>query len=114
MGSLKVWELHPVSAPRLQKLSGSIKLMGITDAAFKDSECEGLAMRERIRVIMSGVALQPGTKSQCTMPDFYARKQIHVVRSTFAAELMAMIDATQVGSPTNLVLTELYAETKSQ
>ena len=40
------------------------------------------------------------------MLDFYARKQTHVVRSTFAVELTTMIDY--------LVLTELYTETKSQ
>ena len=61
---------------------------------------------------MSRVALQTGEKFQCTVLDFYARKQTHVVRSTFAAELMAMIDAVQVGSLINLVLTELYTETK--
>ena len=45
------------------------------------------------------------------MLDFYARKQTHVVRSTFAVELTAMIDAMQVGSLINLVLPESYAET---
>ena len=81
-----------------------------TDAAFKALEYEGLAMRGCIVVAMSRVALKTGEKYQCSVLDFYARKQTHVVRSTFAAELMAMIDAVQVGSLIHLVLTELYSE----
>ena len=96
---------------RYKKLPGPIKLMVITDAAFKALEYEGLAMRGCIVVAMSRVALKTGEKFQCSVLDFYARKQTHVVRSTFAAELMAMIDAVQVGSLINLVLTELYSET---
>ena len=68
-------------------------------------------MRGCIIVAMSRVALKTGEKFQCSVLDFYARKQTHVVRSTFAAELMAMIDAVQVGTLINLVLTELYSET---
>ena len=59
---------------------------------------------------MSRAALATGKKFECTVLDFYARKQTHVVRSTFAAELMAMIDAVQCGTLINLVLTELFSE----
>ena len=67
---------------RYRRLVGPIKLMVITDAAFKALEYEGLAMRGCIVVAMGRVALETGKKYQCTVLDFYARKQTHVVRST--------------------------------
>lgn len=107
----RIKRMGPRLGIKYRRLHGPIELVVITDAAFKALEYEGLAMRGCIVVAMSRVALEVGKKFECTVLDFYARKQTHVVRSTFAAELMAMIDAVQCGSLINLVLTELFSET---
>ena len=62
---------------RYRKLHGPIKLMVITDAAFKALAYGGLAMRGCIVVAMSRVALETGKKFECTILDFYAIKNKH-------------------------------------
>ena len=47
---------------RYRRLVGPIKLMVITDAAFKALEYEGLAMRGCIVLAMGRVALETGKK----------------------------------------------------
>eukprot|EP00959_Pyramimonas_sp_CCMP1952_P024050 504596-Pyramimonas_sp.AAC.1 len=41
------------------------------------------------------------------MLDWYSRKQNNVVRSTYAAELMALLDALGTGTLMNVALTEI-------
>jgi len=45
---------------------------------------------------------------ECVCLDWYARKHTHVVRSTFAAELYALLDAVGQGISLNMTVTEIF------
>eukprot|EP00959_Pyramimonas_sp_CCMP1952_P085462 1787685-Pyramimonas_sp.AAC.1 len=51
--------------------------------------------------------LQTGSTYRIVMLDWYSRKQNNVVRSTYAAELMALLDALGTGTLMNVALTEI-------
>ena len=62
-------------------------------------------------MLVSATSDLPTTKAwKCAVIDFFSRKHTHVVRSTFAAELHALIDAVGQGILVNLVTTELFKE----
>ena len=52
--------------------------------------------------------LPVNTPWRCTVLDYYSRKHTHVVRSTFAAELHALLGAVGQAVLINLAITELY------
>ena len=91
------------------KLTGPLKILMISDSAFKKEGDTGLAMRGALICIAedrsdSGKQLQPGGKFHVI--DFYSRKQRRVTRSTFAAELHSLADGIEVSRLFAMAITE--------
>ena len=85
------------------------RLVVVSDSAFKAEEYAGLAMRGCIIMMVSASVDLPTTQAwSCVVLDWFARKHTHVVRSTFAAELHALLDAVGQAMLINLVITEMF------
>ena len=71
------------------------RLAVVSDSAFHAMEFEGLAIRGCVIMLLEAKddVLQTGATYRIVMLDWYSRKQNNVVRSTYAAELMALLDA---------------------
>ena len=72
-------------------------------------EFEGLAIRGCVIMLLEAKdeVLKTGSTYRIVMLDWYSRKQSTVVRSTYAAELMALLDALGTGTLLNIALTEI-------
>ena len=101
-----------------RKLQGPLRLMTLSDSAFKAQDYQGLVMRGCIILLIeagsssgglppadpsskssgSPPALKTGQEVRCQVLDWYARKHSRVVRSTYAAELLSLIDAVGQGN----------------
>ena len=90
---------------RYQRLRGSLRLVLVSDSAFAAGETDGLAMRGALVLLVESESDQPFGKVHVL--DYYARKQPHVCRSTFAAELHAALDALNQGIVIQAALSEL-------
>ena len=81
------------------------RLVGFSDSAFKaqDDEAAGLALRGLAVVLTTDSATQPTSPSgDVNLLDFLTRRLRRVVRSTFAAELNALLDAIE-----SMIITQL-------
>eukprot|EP00959_Pyramimonas_sp_CCMP1952_P384492 8058076-Pyramimonas_sp.AAC.1 len=85
------------------------RLAVISDSAFHAMEFEGLAIRGCVIMLLeaSEEVLKTGSTHKIVMLDWYSRKQNNVVRSTYAAELMALLDALGTGALLDVALTEI-------
>ena len=98
---------------------GKVRLLGFTDCAFKaqDDEGSGLALRGLAVLltpeILSGdtTATKPGEEVLAHLLDWIPRRLKRVVRSTFAAELNALIDAIESLLIMQLTLHQCYCGT---
>ena len=91
-----------------RRLSGQLRLVAISDSAFKAEEYKGLVMRGCVILLaeVPGGDASPtrdlGWKSKstvrCQVLDWYSRKHTRVVRSTYAAELLSALDAVGQGT----------------
>ena len=88
-----------------RQLSGPIKVAVISDAAFRREDKTGLAMRGCIIALAETHASHPGGHIQII--DFYSRRQRRVVRSTFGAELNALVDGFETGKLLAFTMAEL-------
>ncbi|CAK0831488.1 unnamed protein product [Prorocentrum cordatum] len=86
-----------------------VRLTVVSDSAFHAMEFEGLAIRGCVIMLLEADAevLQTGSTYKIMMLDWYSRKQNNVVRSTYAAELMALLDALGTSTLMNVALTEI-------
>ncbi|CAK0801133.1 unnamed protein product, partial [Prorocentrum cordatum] len=86
-----------------------VRLAVVSDSAFHAMEFEGLAIRGCVIMLLESDddVLQTGSTYRIVMLDWYSRKQNNVVRSTYAAELMALLDALGTGTLMNVALTEI-------
>ena len=83
-----------------------MKLVSVTDAAFKRLDVTGLSCRGAVIALVSQSHIgHPG--GDCIILDFASKKQKRVARSTFAAELHAMIDGFEVAKVISLALQEI-------
>ena len=87
------------------KLIGTIKVAVISDAAFRREDVTGLAMRGCIIALAEAHPSQPGGRIQII--DYYSRRQRRVVRSTFGAELNALVDGFETGKLLAFTMAEL-------
>ena len=102
-------------------LQGPVRLLGFTDSAFKaqEGESSGLAIRglaillasDRLNEGHEKTAFQPGSAETVHLLDWIVRRLRRVVRSTFAAELNALIDSIETLILLQLVLHEVYCGT---
>ena len=90
-----------------RKLQGPLRLVTLSDSAFKAQDYQGLVMRGCIILLVeagsieksggSPPAIKTGQEVRCQVLDWHARKHSRVVRSTCAAELLSLIDAVGQG-----------------
>ena len=102
-------------------LQGPVRLIGFTDSAFKaqEGESSGLAIRGLAVLLASDklgdghekVAFQPGRAETVHLLDWIVRRLRRVVRSTFAAELNALIDSIETLILLQLTLHQIYCGT---
>jgi len=75
-----------------RRLVGVIRFVVISDSAFHAGEHDGLATRGAFYVLMDGNGkVSPGGNGNVL--DYVTKKQSHVCRATFGAELHALLDA---------------------
>ena len=87
-------------------MDGPFRIVCISDSAFKREDSEGLAMRGAFICIVQNNWDHPG--GQLHVIEHYSRKQKRVVRSTFAAELHALVDSIEYGKLLMYGMCELY------
>ena len=87
-----------------RKVKTPIRVVTVSDAAFRKEDAQGLAIRGAVTV-SSQDSDTPG--GDFMVVEFYARKQKRVTRSTFSAELNALSDAHEFGRLITLTLSEL-------
>ena len=88
--------------------------MTLSDSAFKAQDYQGLVMRGCIILLAEvgpgtpqGVALAPDQTVRCQVLDWYSRKHSRVVRSTYAAELLSVLDTAGQGNLVTTAINEL-------
>ena len=86
-------------------LQGPTRVVCISDSAFKKEDQEGLAMRGALICIVERHDWHPG--GNLHVIEHYSRKQKRVVRSTFAAEINALVDSYEFGKLLMFALCEL-------
>ena len=93
-----------------RRLRTPLRVFTLSDSAFEAQDYQGLVMRGCIVLLVeassgaSPPALVPGQEVKCQVLDWYSRKHSRVVRSTYAAELLSLLDAVGQG---NLIATAL-------
>ena len=93
-----------------RRLQTPLRVFTLFDSAFKAQYYQGLVMRGCIVLLVeassgaSAPALVPGQEVKCQVLDWHSRKHSRVVRSTYAAELLSLLDAVGQG---NLIATAL-------
>jgi len=94
-------------------LQTPLRVFTLSDSAFKAQDYQGLVMR--VCIVLSAEACQPpsGVSTPALVPsqevkvqviEWYSRKHSRVVRSTYAAELLSLLDAVGQG---NLIATAI-------
>ena len=94
----------------MRKLQPPLRVITLSDSAFKAQDYQGLVMRGCVILLAetsekggdSSPTLMSGQEVKCQVLDWYSRKHSRVVRSTYAAELLSLLDAVGQG---NLVAT---------
>ena len=81
-------------ALRYRKLKEPLRVVAISDAAFRREDPTSLAMRGAMIVVNSVNEKTPGGDHHII--EFYSKKQRRIVRSTFGAELNALEDAFEM------------------
>jgi len=100
-----------------EAVSGNIRLLGFTDSAFKaqEEESSGLALRGLAIIVAperrGEEVLEPGRAVTVNLLEWLVRRLRRVVRSTFAAELNALIDSIESLILLQLVLHQVYCGT---
>ena len=89
-----------------RRLTGPLRVVVISDAAFRREDSSGLAIRgATIGVSEDSGSDNPG--GNMAVIEWYARRQRRVVRSTFGAEINGLIDAIETGRLIAFTLAEL-------
>jgi len=101
-----------------EAIIGDIRILGFTDSAFKalEDEGSGLALRGLAILLTSDVVegksvLEVGRTINVNLLEWLVRKLRRVVRSTFAAELNALIDSIETLILLQLLLHQIYCGT---
>ena len=97
---------------RYRRLGGKLRLVIVSDSAFTAISKDGLALRGYfVLIVEAGAVDHPG--GLLHVIDYVSRKQSHVCRATFAAELFALLDAIGAGLKIAAVLEEMSRGAKS-
>ena len=108
---VRYMQRHPGSLVYRQ-IAGPTRLVCFSDSAFKaqDGESSGLALRSLV-VLLAGDGPQLACSGRAHMLDFVVRRLKRVVRSTFAAELNALIDGVETALLTQMILHQVRCGT---
>lgn len=99
---------------RYVHLEPPVRLVVVSDSAFRAQDHSGLAMRGCLIMLASACTNLPMQEPwKCVALDWYSRRHTHVVQSTYAAELHAVIDAVGQGTLIDLVIHELFHNNES-
>ena len=107
-----------------RRLGGSLRLLTLPDSAFKAQDTQGLVMRRCTILLVeagadsaeSSVAYNPKTSDmtypnktevECHVLEWCSRKRSRAVRSSYAAELLSLLDATNQGQVISMCLEEI-------
>ena len=86
---------------RFKRLAEPLRLVALSDSAFKAQDYEGLVMRGCVIFLAEAPrGNQPwktGTTINLQLLDWYSKKHTRVVRSTYAAELLSLLDCVNQG-----------------
>ena len=105
INSVTKWVRRKPSTLLYIRLEGPLKVVAISDAAFRREDKTGLAMRGAVIALCEKHTEQPGGRIQII--DFYSRRQRRIVRSTFGAELNSLVDAFETAKLVAFTLAEL-------
>jgi hypothetical protein len=104
--------LKRTKAPIVYKpLTGHLRIMAVTDSAFKRTDNTGLACRGHLVMLMSmtnhknGDPISPD--GQCHIFDGISRRQRRVSRSTYAAEINGAADTLEPAKLVAMIYTEI-------
>jgi len=93
------------------RLKPPTRLVIASDSSFSAGDTAGLVMRGCVLMLVETDGSTPMGKVQVL--DWFSRKQPHVCRSTFAAELHAALDALNQGLIVQALLSEIALGTRS-
>ena len=106
---------HGIMYPRLGE---RVRIIGFTDSAFKTQEGEGSGLALRGLAVMLANEIDqgqpvttPGQNIEVNLLEWLVRRLRRVVRSTFAAELNALIDSIETLLLLQLVLHQVHCGT---
>ena len=106
LNRLVKWLKKTPQGVRYRRLEPPLRLVVVSDSSFSAGDTEGLVMRGCLVLLTNGDGkTTPGGETM--LLDWYSRKQPHVCRSTFAAELHAVLDGVNQGIVIQGLLTEL-------
>ena len=101
------WVKRKPSSIRYEKLELPVKALAISDSAFRKEDRSGLAMRGAFVAIAEQKSVTPGGKFHII--EFYSRKQRRITRSTYSAELHALIDSIETAKLITHAMTEIMS-----
>ena len=107
---IKYIKKHPV-VTLFRKLSGPLRVVAISDSAFRRQDESALACRGSMIVLGMDHLEQPG--GLIHVIDFQSKKQKRVTRSTYGAELHGLADTLELARIIALAFTELYHGAKT-
>jgi Reverse transcriptase (RNA-dependent DNA polymerase) len=99
------WVQRKKACLRYARLEGPVKLVIISDSAFRKEDESGLAMRGAVIALAEQRQGHPG--GQVQVLEFYSRRQRRVTRSTFGAELHGLADSTEIAKLICFALSEI-------
>lgn len=101
------WARRKDSALVFCILANPVRIVAISDSAFRKEDVLGLAIRGAIIALVDSLFGADELGGAVHVLEFYSRKQRRVTRSTFSAELNALSDAIDIGRLIALTFSEL-------
>jgi Reverse transcriptase (RNA-dependent DNA polymerase) len=98
------WVKRRPSCLLFKKLQPPLRVLVLSDAAFRKEDSTGLAMRGAFVLLCEDGG---GLGGNCHCIEWYSRKQKRVTRSTFAAELNALVDSVEIGRVIQVAVCEI-------
>ena len=95
VNKLTRWVQRQSSVTRFERMTPPLAIAVLSDAAYRADDDDCLALRAAVAVLIEVRDGVPGGKMH--LLDFYSRKQTRVNRSTFSAELNALLEAVDLG-----------------
>ena len=91
----------------LQQASGSLRILIVSDSAFRKEDSSGLAMRGAVLCIAEAAVSSTCPGGKVHIIEYYSRRQRRITRSTFAAELHGLADSLEIGKIIAMACTEI-------